>query len=56
MTDTTKLPFELFDLEADPAESKNIAAEKPEILKELQQAYRDWFADVSSTRGMLLLG
>ena len=42
---------ELYDLETDPAEAKNIAAEKPEIAAKLRAEYETWFKDVSSTRG-----
>ena len=42
---------ELFDLESDPGEAKNIAAQKPEIAAKLRAEYEAWFKDVSSTRG-----
>lgn len=42
---------ELYDLEADPAEAKNVAAEKPDIAAKLRAEYEAWFKDVSSTRG-----
>jgi arylsulfatase A-like enzyme len=49
-----KLPgepnFQLFDLLADPGETKNIAAEHPQIVADLKKQYEQWFADVSSTR------
>ncbi len=37
---------ELFDLEADPAESTNVAAKNPEVVAQLDGAYRAWFAEV----------
>ncbi|MDX2266972.1 MAG: arylsulfatase [Bryobacter sp.] len=37
---------ELFDLEADPAESRDVAAAHPEVVKDLRQAYELWFTDV----------
>lgn len=43
--------FELFDLKADPAEKTNIAADHPEIVRRLKDAYDRWFDDVSSSRG-----
>ncbi len=47
-----KVPkWELYDMEADPGETKNIANEKPEVARNLRKAYEDWFKDVSSTRG-----
>jgi arylsulfatase A-like enzyme len=42
--------FELYDLLADPGESKNLAAEKPQVLTRLKKAYDVWFDDVGSTR------
>ncbi|MBM3727886.1 MAG: arylsulfatase [Acidobacteria bacterium] len=42
---------ELYDMDADPAESKDIAAQNPEIVSRLRRTYEEWFKDVSSTRG-----
>lgn len=42
--------LELFDLANDPYEEKDLAAEKPEIVKDLQTRYEAWFRDVKSTR------
>ncbi len=36
----------LFDLETDPAESKNIESEHPKVLKEMQSALASWKSDV----------
>jgi arylsulfatase A-like enzyme len=33
---------ELFDLEADTGEKSDLAAQKPEIVARLRQAYEDW--------------
>lgn len=41
---------ELFDLDADPGETRNLAAERPGRVAELRAAYDDWFDDVGSTR------
>lgn len=41
----------LFDLQADPGEKNNIAAQRPDIVSEMRQAYLDWFRDVSGERG-----
>jgi len=49
--DADQLPWELYDLEKDPAESKNLAEADPKRLMEMREAYRKWFEDVSSTRG-----
>ncbi len=42
---------ELYDLESDPAEQRDIAAENPQVVAQLRQSYERWFHDVSSTRG-----
>jgi arylsulfatase A-like enzyme len=42
---------ELYDLAADPGESKDIAAQRPEIAANLRRQTEAWFKDVSSTRG-----
>jgi len=41
---------ELYDLEADPAESRDIAAEHPGIVSRMRAGYEEWFRDVASTR------
>lgn len=51
ITDPDRLPWELFDIEVDPAESKNLASEEPTRLREMREAYRLWFEEVSATRG-----
>jgi arylsulfatase A-like enzyme len=38
---------ELYDLETDPAESKDIAAEQPNTVRQLRLSYEAWFKDVS---------
>ena len=42
---------ELYDLQEDPGETRNLAADMPEKVDELRAAYERWFADVSATRG-----
>jgi len=42
---------ELFDLAADPGESRNLAASDPETARRLRQRFEEWFADV--TRGQV---
>ena len=42
--------FELYDMEADPLESTDIAQQQPETVKDLLAAYDAWFDDVGSTR------
>lgn len=41
---------ELYDMEADPAESHDIAAAHPEIVAEMRKGYTEWFASVSAVR------
>ena len=38
--------WELYDLTADPGETKNLAAEHPEVIAELTKAYDKWWAEV----------
>lgn len=42
--------LELFDLANDPFEEKDLAPEKPEVVRDLQAQYEAWFKDVQSTR------
>jgi len=37
----------LYDVAADPGETKDIASEHPEIVKKLREAYDAWFEDVT---------
>jgi hypothetical protein len=37
---------ELYDLNQDPAESKDLASSLPQVTAELRKAYEEWFADV----------
>jgi arylsulfatase A-like enzyme len=46
-----KGPPLLFDLEADPGESKDLAGINPEIVGKLQADYDAWFAEVGAARG-----
>ncbi len=39
--------WELYDMQSDPGETKNVATGQPEVVKKLSQAYDKWFADVS---------
>lgn len=43
--------FKLFDMLADPMELKDIASEKPALIKDLCARYEAWFKEVGSTRG-----
>ena len=42
--------FELYDMGVDPLELKDVAADNPQIVERLKDAYDQWFDDVSSTR------
>jgi hypothetical protein len=42
---------ELYDLQNDPAESKDVATANPAIVDKLRKEYEAWFRDVSATRG-----
>lgn len=42
--------FQLFDLQIDPGESRDVMAENPEVAAELKRQYEEWFLDVGSTR------
>jgi arylsulfatase/arylsulfatase A len=42
--------FELYDLQGDPGETKNLIAQKPDVFRRLKDSYDAWFDDVSSTR------
>lgn len=43
--------FELFDMRDDPLEQNNVAAQHPEVVKDMKGEYDRWFDDVSATRG-----
>ena len=42
--------FELYDMQADPLELVDLAAERPGIVAQLRAGYDAWFDDVGSTR------
>lgn len=42
--------LELFDVEEDPTERINLAAEKPEIVEDLLAIYESWFDEVTEER------
>jgi len=37
----------LYDMEADPSQKKNVAAEHPDVVEKLRREYDGWWADVS---------
>ncbi len=42
---------ELYDVEADPGERTNVAAEHPDVVRELRAAYESWYEEAVSERG-----
>lgn len=44
-------PLELYDLLADPGETRDLAGERPELVAELLAAHRAWFAEASDHPG-----
>ena len=42
--------FELYDMENDPLETRDVSKEHPEIVERMRKAYEEWFNDVSGTR------
>jgi arylsulfatase A-like enzyme len=40
----------LFDIQKDPYEMKNVAADNPDVVAQLKKRYEAWFKDVESTR------
>jgi arylsulfatase A-like enzyme len=49
--DWTSLPLELYDLQNDPYEMDDIAAENPEIVRRLAESYTAWLEDVGQDHG-----
>jgi arylsulfatase A-like enzyme len=43
--------FELYDMQSDPLEMHDIAADHPDIVSRLRSEYDHWFDDVGKTRG-----
>ncbi len=39
--------WELYDMAADPGETRDVAAEHPQVVDRLSRAYKAWFADVT---------
>jgi len=46
--DASATPWQLYDMETDPGEEKDIASEHPELVRELAARYDAWFTDISS--------
>ena len=45
--DSSATRWQLYDMQADPGEKQDIAADHPELVQQLAAAYDAWFADVS---------
>ncbi len=45
--DASATSWQLYDMENDPGEKKNIATEHPDIVRQLSEQYDAWFADIS---------
>ena len=41
---------ELYDLQNDPGETKDVAVEHPQVVADLREKYEQWFADVTKER------
>ncbi len=46
--DASARPWQLYDMEADPGQEKDIAAEHPDLVQKLAARYDSWFADIST--------
>lgn len=51
---TGEEPFELFDIQTDPFETKDVAAANPEIVESLSQRYEQWFETMKAERNFAL--
>jgi len=45
-----QVKLQLYDLQADPRQRRDLSTKHPEVLARLKAGYEAWFADVSSTR------
>jgi Arylsulfatase A and related enzymes len=46
VNNTPEKRWELYDLSADPGETKNIAGQRPEVVARMEAAYDRWWAEV----------
>ena len=44
------IPWELYDLAADPSEQRDVIALHPDVARRMREAYAAWFRDVTTTR------
>ncbi|MFH1268166.1 MAG: arylsulfatase, partial [Planctomycetota bacterium] len=49
--DLAGVQFELYDMESDPLETKDIAQEQPEVVERMRTSYEAWLADVGRDHG-----
>jgi len=49
VADIPRESFQLYDLEADPKESRDIAAAEPEVFRKLKSAFLEWNATVDAS-------
>ena len=42
--------YELYDLQAEPSESRNVAEKHPVVVEEMRDGYRHWLESVTATR------
>lgn len=47
--DASANPWQLYDMETDPGQEKDIAREHPDLVQQLAAQYDSWFADISSS-------
>lgn len=47
--DASATPWQLYDMETDPGQEKDIASEHPDLVHKLAAQYDTWFADISSS-------
>jgi hypothetical protein len=45
---------ELYDMETDPGERQDVAAQNPAIVSKLKKEYEDWFREMAQSRGFVL--
>ena len=50
-TSAADVPLELYDMRSDPLETRNLADERPEIVRRMCRDYEAWLADVGRDHG-----
>jgi arylsulfatase A-like enzyme len=49
--DPADVRFELFDMRSDPLETRDVASERPEVLRRMREGYEAWLQDVGRDHG-----